>query len=345
MDLGNLSSTAQAEVSALFGAEPSPEPKPDESADIEVAETEVDDETKVKSPDEEASEVDDEVDDSESKDSQSKEEDIEYIKANGKKVKIDYSDRENIKRVYAMAAGARQWQAERDDLQKKYDGLNESHTKYSEVINYLEENKDNHETIFEAITGQSIEDKFRDWAEEQNMISGMTDTEKSLYLSNTEHQKKMKEVERREQELKAKLDKYNEEAEKVESARQSSIANPIFFKYNFDGELGNDQLELRMNRTLWSEAKTELSQFEQVTPEIVEETMKRISNQIRAGFKTSADRSVKKAVQNNRKVVKKKAQDMAVAKPKSSKKQELDEKIKRGDIAGILSGGYDLSDY
>ena len=210
-------------------------------------------------------------------------------------------------------------------------------------MDYLETIKDNHEELFEAVTGTSLNDKFNEWAVEQDMISGLTETEKSMYLSNQDHQKRIKDVEKRETELQSKLDAVGKRDEEAKVAKQESIANPIFFKYNFDGELGNDQLEMRMNKSLWSEAREELSAFDTVTPDMVEETFNRISNQIRGGFKVSAKNAVANTVKAKRKAVKVKAQKMAVAEPKSDRKSELDQLIKAGDIAGALQYGDLLS--
>lgn len=345
MELGSFSESAQEEINSLFGKEPAPTSEPEASADVEEEVKEVEEDEVPSKPDEDADEASSDEDDSETEETQTTESDIEYIKAGGKKVKIDYSDRENIKRVYAMAAGARQWQAERDVLRVDKEQLVLKNGELQKTMDYLEGIKDDHEELFEAVTGVKLNDKFQQWAEEQNLIGAMSDSEKEMYLSNQDHQKRIKEVESREKQLQQKLEDVDKRTEQAKEAQQTSIANPIFFKYNFDNELGNDQLEMRMNRTLWSEAKIELSQFDEITPDMVEETMKRISNQIRQGFKVSSDKGMKKAVTNKRKVVKAKAQKLAVAEPKDGRRAELDAKLKEGDLAGILAGGFDLSNY
>jgi hypothetical protein len=344
IQLDSLSPEAQADVAKVLGTAPPPESTPEEAAaESEPAlESNPEEETDVSEsnvPDEE-SEDDSSDTDSESSESQTEEADIEYIKANGKKVKIDFNDRDNIKRVYSLAAGARQWQAERDSLKSSNDELNGKYTKLKETMDYLESIKDDHEDIFEAVTGIKLSDKFQQWAEEQNMINGMTEAEKAMYLSNQDHQKRIRDVEKRERELQAKLDEAAKRDEEAKDAKQSSLANPIFFKYNFDGELEDAQLERRMNKALWSEAREELSAYDDVTPDMIEETFKRISNQIRGGFKSKSEKVVKKVVKNNRKAVKAKAQKMAVSEPVDDRKRELEDKIKSNDIAGILAGDF-----
>ncbi len=345
IQLDSLSSEAQEDIAKVLGKEPAPEPEIEASADEEIEESESDEEVEsdASNPDEETDEVDSEVEDSEEEEAQASEPDIEYIKANGKKVKIDFNDRDNIKRVYSLAAGARQWQAERDSLKEKNEAISKEYGDLKETINYLESIKDNHEELFEAVTGKSLQSKFDEWAEEQNMIGSMTEREKAMYLSNQDHQKKLRQVQEKEKNLQKRLEEVAKKDEEAKQAKQTSIANPIFFKYNFDGELGNDQLEHRMNKALWSEAREELSAFEEVTPDMVEETFNRISNQIRGGFNASAKKAVSKTVKDKRKQVKSKAQKMAVAEPKETRKQELDELIKAGDIAGALQYGDLLS--
>lgn len=343
MDLSRFSEGAQAELNKVIGKEPAPEPTTEVSADTEVedleVETEVDSDTSI--PDGDTDEAEIEVDDSEEGEPQTPADDIEYIKAGGKKVKVDFNDRENIKRVYAMAAGARQWQAERDSLKTTNTELEKKYGEIKETLDFLEDNRHDDEKIFELTTGKSLNETFKAWAEEQQMIVGMTESEKELYLSNQDHRQRIAEVEKRERQLQAKLENASKlEAEAAES-KQTSIANPIFFKYNFDNELGDPQLEYNLNNMLWDATKKEMSQYDTVTPDMFEESFKRISNQVRSGFKNKAQDVVKKTVKNKQKAVKAKAQEMAVAAPKNSLKLDMEEKIKSGDIVGLMSSEFD----
>jgi len=343
MDLSKFSESAQAELGSLFGKEPAPEPEVESSADEETPEleSEIDEES---SPDVEADEDGDSVDDSD-EEAAAPEDDIEYIKADGKKVKIDFNDRENIKRVFSMAAGARKWQAERDALKASEAEITSSYNQLKETMDFLEGIKDNDEEIFEAVTGKNLNEKFKEWADEQNMISGMTESEKGMYLSNQDHQKRIRDVEKREKQLQAKLEEAERRESEANDSKQTSLANPAFFKYNFDSELGDSQLENRLNKMLWSEAREELSAFDNVTPDMVNETFERISNQVRKTFSIKSKEAVKKTVKAKRGAVKAKAQKMAVAEPKTSKKDEITSKLKSGDFAGLLSGEYDLNNY
>ena len=338
--LDSLSSEAQAEIGSLFGPEPSASVEPEVSTDTEELNTgteEVEDSDISDEPSEDQSiEVSDSEDDSEAP-----AEDIEWVMADGKKVKIDYNDREKIKRVTAMAAGARKWQSERDEFKTQLDEMSGKYTELKETMDYLEEIKDDHADLFEAITGNTLESKFQEWAEEQNMLSGMTENEKSMYLSNQEHTKRMREVERQKVELQKQLDKAEKERQEAAEAKQTSIANPVFFKYNFDNELGDPKAEYRLNNMLWSEAKKELSAYDSVTPDMVEETFERISNEVRTAFNIKAKNEVKKTVKSNRKKVKAVAQKMAVSEPKEDKKAAFEEKIKKGDFLGLMTGGFD----
>ncbi len=342
--LDSLSSEAQSEIGNLFGPEPSPSVEAEASTDVEeldMGTEEVDGNDNVDVNDEPSDDLTDMEAGSDEDDSETSVEDIEWINAGGKKVKVDYSDREKIKRVTAMAAGARQWQSERDEFKTQLDDVSGKYTELKETMDYLEEIKDDHADLFEAITGNTLESKFREWAEEQNMLSGMTDNEKSMYLSNQEHTKRMREVERQKVELQKQLDNAEKERQEAAEAKQTGIANPVFFKYNFDNELGDPKAEYRLNNMLWGEAKKELSAYDTVTPDMVEETFERISNEVRTAFNIKAKNEVKKTVKTNRKKVKAAAQKMAVAAPTEDKKAEFDEKIKKGDFLGLMTGGFD----
>ena len=348
MKIEGVSDEAQAELSNLFGMEPAPKPEPESSAEETDDESDTEEESNeesVENPDGESNEDGGDEDDSEEEESQSSEPDIEYIKANGKRVKIDFSDRDSIKRVFALAAGARQWQADRDSWKSKYESRDKEYKDLRGTMDFLESIKGDDEAVFKAVTGKSLQEQFNKWAEEQNMLGTMSEKEKEMYLSNQDHQRRIAEVEKREAALKAQLEKAENDTKEAAAEKQASMVRPFFFKYNFDGELGNNQLELRMNRTLWNEVESELSQFESVTPDMVEEAMDRVSNQIRQGFKVQSDRSVKKALKTQKRKVKKAAQDRAVKPAKTNKREEIEQKIASGDITGLLLGDYDLSNY
>ncbi len=331
---GNLSEEAQAELNGLYtDSDGAPEEESIESSADEI----IEEPSIEENPSEEADEVNDEVEDSEDEETQTPESDIEYIKAGGKKIKVDFADRETTKRVYAQAAGMRQFQAERDEYKGKYTDLKSEHAELRQTMDYLESIKDNHEDVFEAVTGTSLEDIKNKWREEENLVGSMSEAEKAMYLSNKDHQRRIAQVAKKEKDLQTKLEQYESDVKKVAEETQNSMVRPFFFQYNFDGELGDATVESRMNRTLWREAETELGQFDSVTPDMVKETMQRISNQIRQGFKIQANKSVKKAVGNAKKITKAKAQDKAIKPKKQNIRETINEKIAQNDFHSLLN--------
>ena len=82
------------------------------------------------------------------------EDDIEIVATkDGKKIKIDYSDRNSIKRAHLLAKQGRTWQAERDNAIKERDELKTYGADRDEVLQALEDAKDDIPELYRLITG------------------------------------------------------------------------------------------------------------------------------------------------------------------------------------------------
>ena len=315
--------------------------EPDSEIDQEAS----DEETEETEPSEATEEP---VQDSETDDSKSEVEDIEYIKADGKKVKIDYTDRERIKKVHQMAAGARKWQSERDVAIKERDDLKAKYEESKAVLDKCDAVIDDDDALFRLITGgRELNDIVEARIAEQGKVSRMSPEELTAYTSKKEYEERMKAFDKREQGIIKREEDAKKDLDTSEKLRQQSMLNSVFNEYRFHGQFGDDKSardqETKADRMLWNESLKVLNGYEEVTQEIIDSVVKEQAEALRGLINRQADRKAKTTRKQVKTQAKAKAQEQVFDDPKNNKqKQKLQSDIKKGNIkdslADILGG-------
>lgn len=279
--------------------------------------------------------------DNESEDSpgpETSEENVEYIKvkdAQGRKrkVKVDYSDKDNIKRAFSMAAGARKWQAERDSAIKELSAFKESAGKKVEnwdsisnvyeqqgiqgLVNFLEGSDD----AFEKLVDQTVQE--REWR------SSASPEELELYQVRQQQAQKDSEVEKLRKELEEIRNSQMSAREEAELSTLKAEINPVFDKYRFAGKLGNPAHEEMLDEMLWNNAMKQLESVPdeaEVSSVLVNKVFRNYANNLRTLVKKEADKKVTKTI------AKKKRQATEVAQVKASKQLENPGKVTASDL-------------
>jgi len=227
---------------------------------------------------------------------------VEYIdltdETGRKRLKIDWNNRDAIKKAISMAAGARKWQAERDQLKAK---LEAQETSSKDV-------KEAWDAVSNAYETQGIEGLVDLLAAEQGAyqkwLSSQLQRELAKRDASPDELERIQLKERldkmeRERAVEAKRLKDREEAvakerAAAEEAQLQSIVNPAFDKVRFAGTLGNEQLEDRLDRTVWSEAIDILSSIEEqqgkqaVTPAVTRKVFQEVAESLRGALQVKA---------------------------------------------------------
>lgn len=227
---------------------------------------------------------------------------VEYLdltdETGRKRLKIDWNNREAIKKAISMAAGARKWQAERDQLKAK---LEAQETSSKDV-------KEAWDAVSNAYESQGIEGLVDLLAAEQGAyqkwLSSQLQKELAKRDASPDELERIQLKERldkmeRERAVESKRLKEREEAvakerATAEEAQLQSIVNPAFDKVRFAGTLGNEQLEDRLDRTVWSEAIDILSNIEEqqgkqaVTPAVTRKVFQEVAESLRGALQVKA---------------------------------------------------------
>jgi hypothetical protein len=233
---------------------------------------------------------------------------IEYVTATDHtgrkvKVKVDYSDKDSIKRAVSMAAGARKWQVERDNYKKELDSYKEQSGKKVDnwdLISSVYEDKglkglvnfpEGREDAFDSLVDSANQE--REWR------ARATPEELALYQERQERSNKDKELEKIRQELEAIKQGQASTAEQAELSSIKAEINPVFDKYRFSGKLGNPQHEHILDEMLWTNALKQLENYPEnieITPSIVNKVFRDYSSSLRELVNKQVDKKVSSVV-------------------------------------------------
>jgi len=243
--------------------------------------------------------------------SESDDDSIEYIVADNKKIKIDYSDRGRTKKAYEMAAGMRKFQSDRDKVQKELEAEKASSQETKDNWQKLEDAKHDLPQLLDLITGeQSVLERYvESKIKEKEHLSNLSPSQLESYNKGLDLDKREAEMARREAGMTTQAEKTSQDREKAEMAAQVAMITPIFSKYRFAGQLDNENREHRLDSMIFSEAINNLSAYDQITPELVEKEISSIAGDLRKTINVQADKRVK-----NKKIVAKKVATKAAQK-------------------------------
>lgn len=227
---------------------------------------------------------------------------IEYVELTDetgrKKIKVDWNNRDAIKKAISMAAGARKWQNERDQLRKTLEQKEAEYQDVSTAWNAIEQ----------AYTTQGLEGLVDLLANKQGAYNEWLQSQVSKELTKRDatpdELEKIQLKERldrieRERTIESKRLKEREEAiakerAAAEEAALQSVVNPSFDRVRFAGTLGNEQLEDRLDRAVWSESIDILSNIEEqqgkqaITPAVTRRVFQEVAESLRQGMNIKA---------------------------------------------------------
>ena len=263
-----------------------------------------------------------------------------------RKVKVDWSDKDKLKKHIQKAYGMRKFQAERDQYKERLEAVEAKNSENSEVIDSINEAYESGglAAVADLIEGEGAwEAAMQKHIDLQEWKRGATESEIEAYNTREENARLQKQIEAQNKANEKFMQKV--ESEKDEAAAESlkSQTFPSFDKYRFEGKLKSPKEELQLDKMLWRNAKADLMELleegEDLTPCIIEKTFKqnyallRRSENRRASSKAAATLKKKKqeAIENVQ------TQVMNGYK-ETGKDKEFKSLLDKGDIGGILSG-------
>ena len=308
-------------------------------ADEEVSEGEpLEEEEKASESDSEASEED-----------SSEDPDYEEVLVKGpngrrQKLRIDYSDREKIKKAYLQAAGMRKAFQERDQALSQLKQYTEGEAKEKlEAWDYLQEayERDGIRGLIEAIEDDpNAYDNFLEQEiQRREQLALMTPEERRAYELEQEKARKDAEVERLRQEMEEFKRSVMEEKEKAELTSLENIVSSAFEAYSFDGALNDPEKETLLNEMLWARGREALAQLPDdvpITSAVAKREFRKIAKTLNEMIKVEGRKQASRVINRKKKESAKKVQKTVKSIRKAQEVGDPASVLKKHGVAALF---------
>lgn len=230
---------------------------------------------------------------------------IEEVAVKGKdgkrrNIKVDFSDRDKLKKYVQKAANAVRLQSERDALQAQVTKLEESQSAMDNLQKIV--NTDGFEGLIDHLNADN--GGFQAWFDSKIMKHEARQHASEDELRFLDEQEAREKLQRKldliEQQNLDRENKMTQEREKAELDRLASEVNPIYFKYVFDGKLGDSVAEQRYNKAMFREVTETLDQLKEegvrITPQIIEKEFRAYAAPLLKGVNRKVRQNTKSAI-------------------------------------------------
>jgi len=306
------------------------------SAEAESIVNPVEDKEPAKSEDELDASTEEPDESSDDEEEEPTEDAIEYVEtSDGKKVKIDYNDRDRVKRAHLLARQGRVWQAERDDLQRKLESIEPEYNEMKSVWATLEEVQDDIPELYRLITGGGDwEERIEQEIQQRDEIAQLTPAQLEVYNKHRIAEKREAELKKREEAWQRKVEEAEQAKQQAEADKQRSMINSVFNEHRFAGTLGDKAREHRLDKMVFNTIKSELNGKE-VSQAEINELIKREFDLIRSSM-SETTKQVKTKNHKNKvaQATKKAAENVNKS---SNDLESLREQLSSGNIDGLFA--------
>jgi len=259
-----------------------------------------------------------------------------------KKIKVDFSDREKMKRLVAKSYGADKFREERDRLKSQLEPIQAEHAElkkgWSElegafeqdgmrgIINLLMDDNQGYDKFIqtELAKVKRIEDAS---PEEKRQI----ELEERFERERKEREKLAKRLEDRDkQELTTR--------EQAQQAQLKSLVEPAFNRYRFAGKLGDASVEQAYDKAVWSQTLEQLEQLpdnQEMSAALVDATFRKVAASFQKAVAQQVESKTKQVI--NRK--KMDAQEKATATVSKASRTNVRDADLEADLRSGSFGG------
>lgn len=260
-----------------------------------------------------------------------------------KKVKVDFGDREKMKKYVEMAYGMRKFQAERDKLKGESQTLRKEHDDLKQTWQALEDaySKGGVKGLVNLLNGSSdaydkhIESEYsRRRAKEEASPS-----ELKLIEANERAERAEQERVRLQNEQKSFMESIKRDREKADEENTKAVVNPAFNKYRFAGKLNDPVLETRLDKAIWTQAMSELAEYpeHEITPSLIDKQFRETAATFNKMVQKQTDKTVKKVIENKKAAAAESAAAKATSGMRSSAEVDtFKDEIRNGNLGSAL---------
>lgn len=286
---------------------------------------------------------------SQSKSQNSSKEDIEEIiisdEGGRKKLKVNFADREQLKKYVQMAAGSRKWQAERDQARKEVASVKPEYEKLKGSWDAMEQafKSQGIAGVIDLLQGErgAYDKHIQAEFQRRQAYEDATPSERERLDLQERIDKERREKQEAQQQMKEYLAKVQAKEEKAQEEALKGVLYPAFDKYRFAGKLGDDVLEAELDDAVWTKAIKKLDAYDeaQLTPELVEREFRSVAGMFKKVVASQTNKEVKSVMSAK----KQNATEQAAARSTSGMRSNADadafrDSIRKGDLVSAFKG-------
>lgn len=211
-----------------------------------------------------------------------------------KQYKIDWNNKEQIKKHISLALGARKWQVERDSARKELENLKPAYEDINKSWSAVEQafQSNGIQGIVNLLAGKegAYEEHIENVVQQRQLRANASPSQ----LRELELQERIERMERdsarREHLSKANADRAAKEREAADLARTESLVHPAFNKYRFAGSLGDPVLETQLDSAIWTQALSKLEEISATGAELTANQYEKAFKDVAATFNKAITR-------------------------------------------------------
>jgi len=246
-----------------------------------------------------------ESDDKSDKESVSDIEEITFTDHKGRRsVKVDFSDRDKVKKLASLAYGSRKFQVERDQFKQELVKEREEKSKLAADMNKFESvyEKQGLKGLITMLEGPEGIDKFiKSYQSEQDRWADMSPAEKNAEIRARELESSVEKEKSLREDYEKRIKELDERQKSADEKTFESKLHPAFDRYRFAGKLGDSVAEHRLDQAVWSQAMDALQPYEdkgvEITQSMIDKEFRKASQELSNIVNKQVDKKTKVAVQ------------------------------------------------
>jgi hypothetical protein len=270
------------------------------------------------------------------------EQDIEEViltdESGKKKLKVDWKDKEKLKKYIQMAAGMRKFQAERDKLKQEYDGYKSASSDKVQAFETLDKvwGKEGIEGVIKLLGGPEALSQFEQKAiEKHKFLSSASPEQKKAFELEQQLLSERREREALQKSVEENLRRAEEQRSQASQKEAESMVFPAFERYRFTGKLGDAALEHSLDEAVWTQTLSRLEKLPEgsLSQAVIDKEFRSVASTFNKAIQKQASSEAKKVVET-KKAAAKASVSAAAARGMSGAKQSnvTRDKIVKGDL-------------
>lgn len=265
-----------------------------------------------------------------------------------RQVKVDFSDRDKLKKYVQLAYGARKWQAERDKISKEVEPLRGQLAEMRSNWDTLESTfrRGGIEGVIDLLEGRqgAYQEHLKSAMERAEFLRKASPEELQAFKAEELARTKAREAEDIRKEFEDLRNKVERDKEEADYRKLESQVTPLFQKYRFAGKLGDESDENMFDEMLWTTVTRKLQPYEDqydgilnVPQEIVEKQFREVAQSIRKRIGAQAERKASRVLEQKKQEATENVQAKVRAGHESNGlRKEADGLIKSGNLTSLL---------